>query len=131
MESLSIINWELHQKIVSKHSKISKTFNYGNHKSYLESEYLNKNKKPFSVQNIDTLTSTNVLVLECFLNDRKKYFIDVETYYIYDEYPFKEKLNDEPTIYWIIKSIYEFLVKEEEKINSQKDILKEIIKNNI
>ena len=133
MEDLSIINWELHQKIMSKHNKIHKSFTFDQVKFYLEEEYLNKNKKPFSVQNIDIQPDKNIIILESYIGDRLKYFLDVNSYYIYSDNPTNgdSRIKDESTIYWVIKSFLEYIKKEEEKINSYKDILKKIIKSNI
>ena len=133
MEDLSIINWELHQKIMSKHNKIYKSFTFDQVKFYLEEEYLNKNKKPFSVQNIDVLPDKNIIILESYIGDRLKYFLDVNSYYIYSDNPTNgdSRIKDESTIYWVVKSLLEYIKKEEEKINSYKDILKKIIKSNI
>lgn len=133
MEDLSIINWELHQKIMSKHNKIHKSFTFDQVKFYLEEEYLNKNKKPFSVQNIDVQTDKNIIILESYIGNRLKYFLDVNSYYIYSDNPINgdSRIKDESTIYWVVKSLLEYIKKEEEKINSYKDILKKIIKSNI
>ena len=133
MEDLSIINWELHQKIMSKHNKIHKSFTFPQVKFNLEEEYLSKNRRPFSVENIDVRLDKNIIIIESYLGDRLKYFLDINTYFIYSDNPINgdSRIKDESTIYWVIKSFLEYIKKEEEKIDSYKDILKKIIKSNI
>ena len=133
MEDLSIINWELHQKIMSKHNKIHKSFTFPQVKFNLEEEYLSKNRRPFSVENIDVRSDKNIIIIESYLGDRLKYFLDINTYFIYSDNPINGDsiIKDEATIYWVIKSFLEYIKKEEEKIDSYKDILKKIIKSNI
>jgi hypothetical protein len=133
MEDLSIINWELHQKIMSKHNKIHKSFTFAQVKFNLEEEYLSKNRRPFSVENIDVRSDKNIIIIESYLGDRLKYFLDINTYFIYSDNPINgdSRIKDEATIYWVIKSFLEYIKKEEEKIDSYKDILKKIIKSNI
>ena len=133
MEDLSIINWELHQKIMSKHNKIHKSFTFPQVKFNLEEEYLSKNRRPFSVENIDVRSDKNIIIIESYLGDRLKYFLDINTYFIYSDNPINGDsiIKDESTIYWVIKSFLEYIKKEEEKIDSYKDILKKIIKSNI
>ena len=133
MEDLSIINWELHQNIMSKHNKIHKSFTFPQVKFNLEEEYLSKNRRPFSVENIDVRSDKNIIIIESYLGDRLKYFLDINTYFIYSDNPINGDsiIKDEATIYWVIKSFLEYIKKEEEKIDSYKDILKKIIKSNI
>jgi hypothetical protein len=134
MENLSIINWELHQKIMSKDQKILTIYNTFNDKeNILENDYLTRHKKPFSLQYINTVIGKDIIVLECHLQDREKYFIDSNTFLIHTESEPNDsnRVTDESTIYWIIKSFIEYLQKEEERINTHKETIKKIIKNNI
>lgn len=133
MEDLSIINWELHQKIISKHNRIYKSFNFNQSKNILEEEYLNNNKRPFSIQNVDIISDKGIIILESYLGDRKKYYVDTKTYFLYidKDININNLVKEESVIYWVIKSFIEYLLKEEEKINSYKDILKKLIKSNI
>jgi hypothetical protein len=75
----------------------------------------------------------DIIVLECHLQDREKYFIDSNTFLIHTESEPNDsnRVTDESTIYWIIKSFIEYLQKEEERINTHKETIKKIIKNNI
>jgi hypothetical protein len=75
----------------------------------------------------------NIIIIESYLGDRLKYFLDINTYFIYSDNPINGDsiIKDEATIYWVIKSFLEYIKKEEEKIDSYKDILKKIIKSNI
>lgn len=118
---------------MSKHNKIHKTLTFSEVKFNLEEEYLSKNKKPFSVENVDVLHNSDIIVLESYLGNRLKYFLDINTYYIYSDKTINSDslIKDESTIYWIIKSFLEYIKKEEEKIDSYKDILKKLIKSNI
>ena len=133
MEDLSIINWELHQKVISKHNRIYKSFNFNQSKNILEEEYLNNNKRPFSIQNVDIISDKGIIILESYLGDRKKYYVDTKTYFLYTDKDINinNLVKEESVIYWVIKSFIEYLLKEEEKINSYKDILKKLIKSNI
>lgn len=64
MENLSIINWELHQKIMSKDRKILTIYNTFNDKeNILENDYLSRHKKPFSLQYINTVIGKDIIVL--------------------------------------------------------------------
>jgi hypothetical protein len=118
---------------MSKHNKIHKSFTFPQVKFNLEKEYLSKNRRPFSVENIDVRSDKNIIIIESYLGDRLKYFLDINTYFIYSDNPINGDsiIKDEATIYWVIKSFLEYIKKEEEKIDSYKDILKKIIKSNI
>ena len=133
MEDLSIINWELHQKVISKHNKIYKSFNFNQSKNILEEEYLNNNKRPFTIQNVDVVSDKGIIILESYLGDRKKYYVDIKTYLLYSDEDINKNslIKEDSVVYWVIKSFIEYLLKEEEKIKGYKEIVKEIVKSNI
>ncbi len=133
MEDLSIINWELHQKVISKHNKIYKSFNFNQSKNILEEEYLNNNKRPFSIQNVDIISDKGIVILESYLGDRKKYYVDSKTYLLYSDEDINKNslVKEDSVVYWVIKSFIEYLLKEEERIKGYKEIVKEIVKTNI
>lgn len=133
MEDLSIINWELHQKVISKHNKIYKSFNFNQSKNILEEEYLNNNKRPFTIQNVDIVSDKGIVILESYLGDRKKYYVDSKTYLLYSDEDINKNslVKEDSVVYWVIKSFIEYLLKEEERIKGYKEIVKEIIKTNI
>ena len=133
MEDLSIINWELHQKVISKHNRIYKSFNFNQSKNILEEEYLNNNKRPFSIQNVDIISDKGIIILESYLVDRKKYYVDIKTYLLYSDEDINKNslIKEDSVVYWVIKSFIEYLLKEEEKIKGYKEIVKEIVKSNI
>lgn len=133
MEDLSIINWELHQKVISKHNRIYKSFNFNQSKNILEEEYLNNNKRPFTIQNVDVVSDKGIIILESYLGDRKKYYVDIKTYLLYSDEDINKNslIKEDSVVYWVIKSFIEYLLKEEEKIKGYKEIVKEIVKSNI
>ena len=133
MEDLSIINWELHQKVISKHNKIYKSFNFNQSKNILEEEYLNNNKRPFTIQNVDIVSDKGIVILESYLGDRKKYYVDSKTYLLYSDEDINKNslVKEDSVVYWVIKSFIEYLLKEEERIKGYKEIVKEIVKTNI
>ena len=123
MENNSIINWDLHQKIVEKKygiKPLKSDYDYNN----LEKEYKSKNKRIFSIQNISLITD-NTIVLECYLHDRKKYYVNTEEFTIHSDIP--TNLNNKVTLMceytWVIKSISDFILEEENRVGDYKKLL--------
>ena len=76
MEEKSILNWDLHQKLIENklgRRKISKVIETNIYSNY-ENEYIKNNKRLFYVNSIDKLND-GTIVLECYYQDRKKYYL--------------------------------------------------------
>lgn len=128
MENNSIINWELHQKLMEKKygkTTITDKYNFENN-SELEKEYKSKNRKLFSIQNIDF--KEDYIVLESYLQDRKKYYVS-NTLTIHTDTPVGK--NNEVTLlcehFWVIKSISEYISQEENRVGVYKNLLSNLI----
>jgi len=127
MENKSIINWDLHQKIAEKKygiKPIKKNYDFNS----LEKEYKTKNKRVFSIQNI-TQIDDDTVVLECYLHDRKKYYVNTENYTLHNNTPTNS--NNEVTLMceyiWVIKSISDFISQEENRVGGYKKLLSDLL----
>lgn len=128
MENNSIINWELHQKLMEKKygkTLITDKYNFENN-SELEKEYISKNRKLFSIQNIDF--RGDYIILESYLQDRKKYYVS-NTLTIHSDTPLGK--NNEVKLlcehFWVMKSISEFISQEENRVGGYKNLLTNLI----
>ena len=128
MENNSIINWELHQKLMEKKygkTTITDKYNFENN-SELEKEYKSKNRKLFSIQNIDF--REDYIILESYLQDRKKYYVS-NTLTIHTDIPLGK--NNEVKLlcehFWVMKSISEFISQEENRVGGYKNLLTNLI----
>ena len=128
MENNSIINWDLHQKIVEKKygkTLITDKYNFENN-SELEKEYISKNRKLFSIQNIDF--REDYIILESYLQDRKKYYVS-NTLTIHTDTPVGK--NNEVKLlcehFWVMKSISEFISQEENRVGGYKNLLSDLL----
>lgn len=128
MENNSIINWDLHRKIVEKKygiKPIKDRYDFNG----LEDEYRTKNKRIFSIQNISKIDD-NTVVLECYLHDRKKYYVNTENHTIHNDIPTNP--NNEVTLMceyiWVVKSISDFITQEENRVGDYKNLLTDLLK---
>lgn len=100
-------------------------YNFENN-SELEKEYKSKNRKLFSIQNIDF--REDYIVLESYLQDRKKYYVS-NTLTIHTDIPVTK--NNEVSLlcehFWVIKSISEFITQEEDRVGVYKNLLFNLI----
>jgi hypothetical protein len=130
MENNSIINWGLHQKISEKKygTRPIKTEFEFNKFIDLENECKTKNKKTFSVQNIDFLND-GTIIIESYLRDRKKYYINSEDFTIHNDIPTSN--NNKITLMCefisVVKSISDFIMQEENRVGEYKKLLSDIL----
>lgn len=127
-----IINWELHQKLIEeKNGKICLNLDFNSDSfSHLEREYITSNNRFFSLNNVDMIRDGGTLVLESYTGDRLKYYLDKVNYTIHTSYPTSNDniVTDESTIYWIIKSYYDYILKLENEVQINKNRLDKILK---
>ena len=126
MENKCIINWDLHHKMLEKKygNKINDSYDFNS----LENEYLSLNKKVFSVQNISKLDD-NTIMLESYLQDRKKYYVNTENFTLHTDIPTNDNniLSIMCEYLWVIKSISKYIINEESKIGGYKSLLTNLL----
>jgi len=126
MENKCIINWELHHKMLEKKygNKINTNYDFNS----LENEYISMNKKLFSIQNISKLDD-NTIMLESYLQDRKKYYVNTENFTLHNDIPTNSdnKITLMSEYLWVIKSISQYIIAEENKIVDHKSLLTNIL----
>jgi hypothetical protein len=127
-----IINWGLHQKLIEeKNGKICLNLDFNSDSfSQLERKYITNSNRFFNLNNVDMIRDGGTLVLESYTGDRLKYFLDKVNYTIHTSYPTSDDniVTDEPTIYWIIKSYYDYILKLENEVQINKNRLDKILK---
>lgn len=114
-----------------KNGKISLNLDFNSDSfSHLENEYVINNKRPFHLHNVDVIRDGGTLVLESYTGDRQKYFLDKDDYTIHTSYPTSDNniVIDESTIYWVIKSYYDYILRSEEEVERNKLRLERMIK---
>jgi hypothetical protein len=131
MEEKSILNWDLHQKLIEGRfgkRKITKVIETNIYSKY-EKEYLENNKRIFYVNSIDIL-SDDTVVLECYYQDRKKYYLS-DKFVLYNDYPLNDRniVNKKCEIFWVIKSFREYILNEENRLYKHKIILEDLIRS--
>ena len=126
MENKCIINWDLHHKMLEKKygNKINVSYDFNS----LENEYLSLNKKVFSVQNISKLDD-NTIMLESYLQDRKKYYVNTENFTLHTDIPTNDNniLSIMCEYLWVIKSISKYIINEESRIGGYKSLLTNLL----
>ena len=94
----------------------------------LEMEYIANNKRLFSIQNVE-LKNPNTVILESYLQDRKKYYVNTDNFTLHKDYPTTKE--NEVTLLcehlWILKSLKNFIVAEESKVDTYKELLSNIL----
>jgi hypothetical protein len=104
MDNNSINNWELHQKLMEK--------KYG--KTPITDKY--------------NFENNSELEKESYLRDRKKYYVS-NTLTIHTDTPVGK--NNEVTLlcehFWVIKSISEYIIQEENRVGVYKNLLSDLI----
>lgn len=96
--------------------------------SDLEKEYRLTNKKLFSIQNID-FSKSGTIILESYLQDRKKYYVDISNFTIHTNYP-TTKENEVALLceyLWVLNSLKNFIIEEEIRIDKYKSLLDNIL----
>ena len=105
---------------------ITDKYNFENN-SELEKEYKSKNRKLFSIQNIDF--REDYIILESYLQDRKKYYVSNTTLTIHTDIPLGK--NNEVKLlcehFWVMKSISEFISQEENRVGGYKNLLSDLL----
>ena len=105
---------------------ITDKYNFENN-SELEKEYKSKNRKLFSIQNIDF--REDYIVLESYLQERKKYYVSNTSLTIHTDVPVSK--NNEVTLlcehFWVIKSISGYITQEENMVGVYKNLLSDLI----
>ena len=86
------------------------------------------NKKLFSIQNISKLDD-NTIMLESYLQDRKKYYVNTENFTLHNDIPTNSdnKITLMSEYLWVIKSISQYIIAEENKIVDHKSLLTNIL----
>jgi len=131
MEENSILNWDLHQKSIDKKigkQKISKIIEANKYSQY-EQEYLKNNKRIFHVNSIDKLND-GTLVLECYYQDRKKYYLS-SNFVLHSDYPLNEtnSVTKKYEVFWVIKSLQEYISNEENRLEKHKNLLENLVRS--
>lgn len=96
--------------------------------SDLEKEYRLMNKKLFSIQNID-FSKSGTVILESYLQDRKKYYVNVSNFTIHTDYP-TTKENEVALLceyLWVLNSLKKFILEEETRLDKSKGLLTNIL----
>jgi len=127
-----IINWKLHQKLIEeKNGKVSLNLDFNPDSfSDLERKYITSNNRFFNLNNVDIIRDGGTLVLESYTGDRLKYYLDKDNYTIHTSYPTSDNniITDESTIYWVIKSYYDYILKLENEVQLNKNRLDKMLK---
>jgi len=127
-----IINWGLHQKLIEKkNGKVSLNLDFNQDSfSDLERKYITSNNRFFNLNNVDMIRDGGTLVLESYTGDRLKYYLDKDNYTIHTSYPTSDNniITDESTIYWVIKSYYDYILKLENEVQLNKNRLDKMLK---
>lgn len=93
-----------------------------------EMEYVDTNKKLFSIQNIE-FKNFNTVILESYLQDRKKYYVNIDNFTIHTSYPTTNE--NEVTLLcehlWVLKSVKNFIAEEVSKVDKYKELLTNIL----
>lgn len=99
---------------------------YENQFEYLQiMEYLQSNKKPFDVKNVDTIRDGGTKVIETTGED---FYVEKNHQKLYSSYPLSEdnKIEDSSTIYYLCHKLERHIEKLELEIQTTKDIIKNL-----
>lgn len=121
MKNLSIIDWDLHSKIMEKkYGKLEIKKEYRLNKQ----EYLKKNKYPFYINEISFKDGGDVIVLESYIKDRKKYFYNKNFKTLHEGYPTTTDnlIKDEFIFFCVTESFINFIGEKEKELNNYKKI---------
>ena len=101
--------------------------------SELEIEYVKNNKKLFIIHNIDRMRDGGTTCLECFLQDRQKFYIHKDNKTFHNNYPTTDenKVVDKPTIARIINQIESYKQKKIDEISRIDNLFENIKKSNL
>lgn len=124
MENLSIIDWELHSKIMEKRfGKNEITKDYQFNKDYKQ-EYLNKNKYLFHLNEISFKDNNEIIVLESYLKDRKKYYYNKNLKTLHNDYPTNKEnlINEEYIFFCVVEAFINFIENKEKELDNYKKI---------
>ena len=82
----------------------------------------------FSVQNISKLDD-NTIMLESYLQDRKKYYVNTENFTLHTDIPTNDNniLSIMCEYLWVIKSISKYIINEESRIGGYKSLLTNLL----
>lgn len=93
--------------------------NETNKHNELVNEYVQNNKRPFSINNIDVIRDGGTIVLESYLYQRDKFYVDKNDFTIHTDYPTSKDnlLLDKSTAAWIRECISKYILNKMQEIN--------------